>query len=169
MKYYEQKNKFKYWIIAIVIALPFILMSFMVKSDREINAEINSNFTMDALVDEIKCHDFKYPDIILAQAILETGHFKSAVFKENNNIFGMKQPKKRYTLCSGTNLNHGYFENWKQSIEDRFIYDTLYLKDMSRVQYKKYLDKVYAKGKNYSGKIEKIIKCNDMKNCFTNE
>ena len=29
-----------------------------------------------------------YPDVVLAQARLETGNFTSKVFKENNNLFG---------------------------------------------------------------------------------
>lgn len=167
MGFYENK-RIKYILFGLLILVaPFILSSL--KSEEDNNELINESFTRDALIEEIKCHDFKYPDIILAQAVLESGHFKSAVFKENNNLFGMKLPRKRYTLCTGTNLNHGYFENWKVSLEDRFIYDTLYLKDMTRTQYKKYLDRVYAKGKNYSGKIEKIIKCNDFKECFNYE
>lgn len=81
-------------------------------------------------------------------------------------LFGMRQPRKRYTLCKGSNLNHGVYDNWKVSVEDRMIYDTLYLKDMTRTQYKRFLDNTYATGGNYTVKLEKIIKQNDLKECF---
>lgn len=37
--------------------------------------------------------DIKYPDIVYAQAILETGHFTSKVCKEYNNLFGLYDSK----------------------------------------------------------------------------
>jgi hypothetical protein len=37
---------------------------------------------------------------------------------------------------------------------------------MTRIQYKRFLDKTYAKGKHYSVTLEKLIKLNDLKNCF---
>jgi len=82
--------------------------------------------------------------------------------------FGMRLPKKRYNLCKGSNLNHALYDNWKLSVEDRMIYDTLYLKNMTRTQYKKFLDKTYCKNKHYSKTLEKLIKENDLKNCFNN-
>ena len=166
MKFYETNNSTKaLFITAFVIISLFVLTSSSDKIE-ESNEDINSRFSREALIEEIKCHNFKYPDLILAQAILESGHFKSRVFKENNNAFGMRQPRKRFTLCKGSNLNHGVYDNWKVSVEDRMIYDTLYLKDMSRIQYLKFLDNVYCKSGDYSGKLETIIKKNDLKECF---
>jgi hypothetical protein len=165
MKFYEKRTTKILCIGAFIIIALFVLTS-STKNIEADNEEINSSFTREALIEEIKCHDFKYPDLILAQAVLESGHFKSNVFKENNNLFGMRQPRKRYTLCKGSNLNHGVYANWKVSVEDRMIYDTLYLKDMTRTQYKRFLDNTYATGGNYTVKLEKIIKQNDLKECF---
>jgi uncharacterized FlgJ-related protein len=166
MKFYKTNNSIKALLISafIFIAL-FVLTS---SSDNVENSDelINSSFTREALIEEIKCHDFKYPDLILAQAVLESGHFKSSVFKENNNLFGMRQPRKRFTLCKGSNLNHGVYDNWKISVEDRMIYDTLYLKDLTRTQYLKFLDNVYCKSGYYSRTLENLIKKNDLKECF---
>lgn len=167
MRFYETKTFKNLCVGALILVALFVLTSLTKnKKEDDPNDVINDSFTKQALVDEIKCHRFKYPDIILAQAVLESGHFKSAVFKANNNLFGMKQPKKRYTLCIGTNLNHGLYDNWKLCVEDRMIYEALYLNDMSRTQYKKFLDKTYAKGKNYSGILEKLIVKNDLKDYF---
>lgn len=165
MKFYEKRTTKILCISAFIIIALFVLTS-STKNVGAVNEEINSSFTREALIEEIKCHGFKYPDLILAQAVLESGHFKSTVFKENNNLFGMRQPRKRYTLCKGSNLNHGVYDNWKVSVEDRMIYDTLYLKDMTRTQYLRFLDNVYCKSGYYSRTLENLIKKNDLKECF---
>ena len=170
MRFYETK-RFKTACIGALILIALFVLTSLTKKTKEANPNeaINDSFTKETLIEEIKCHGFKYPDIVLAQAVLESGHFKSDVFKENNNLFGMRQPKKRYTLCKGSNLNHALYDNWKVSVEDRMIYEALYLNDMSRIQYKRFLDKTYAKGKNYSICLENLIKKNDLKECFNNK
>lgn len=165
MKFYEKRTTKILCISAFIIIALFVLTS-STKNVGAVNEEINSSFTREALIEEIKCHGFKYPDLILAQAVLESGHFKSTVFKENNNTFGMRFPKIRETLAKRSNLNHAVYDNWKECVEDRMIYENLYLNDKSRVEYKKYLDRVYAKGKNYSKKLETLIKQNNLKSYF---
>jgi len=44
--------------------------------------------------------------LITAQAGFETGNFTSVIFKENNNLFGMKLPKVRKTTAIGENRGH---------------------------------------------------------------
>ena len=158
MRYYEKRTFKKTLYGVLILTALFVLTSLGKKTAEEENEAINSKFTKEALIEEIKCHGFKYPDLILAQALLETGHFKSTVFKENNNLFGFKEPKQRKTLAKGSNLNYAIYSNWKESVEDRMIYENLYLKNKSRFKYKQYLDRVYAKGEKYSLTLEKIIK-----------
>lgn len=61
---------------------------------------------------EIGC---KHPEIVTAQSVLETGHFKSYSCRTRHNLFGLR-------------YNHEYliFDNWKQSCDAY----------MSKVQYK---------------------------------
>ena len=167
MNFYETKKIIKIIRIGafIIIAL-FVLTSHINKNEGG-NEETNLSFSKEALIEEIKYQKFKYPDLILAQAILESGNFTSVIFKKNNNLFGMRQPKKRYTLCNGSNLNYALYDNWKLSVEDRMIYDTLYLKNMNRNQYLKFLGNVYCKHGDYAGKLENIIKKNYLKEVFT--
>ena len=40
----------------------------------------------------------KYPRVVLAQNLEETGYFGSRVAKENNNVVGMKRSKRTYAL-----------------------------------------------------------------------
>lgn len=58
--------------------------------------------------------------LIFAQAVHETGNFTSAVFKENNNLFGMRQAKVRKNYATGTNRAHATFKNHFNSIRDYF-------------------------------------------------
>lgn len=48
------------------------------------------------------------PDIVYAQAILETGHFKSKVCKDCNNLFG---------LYDSRNKRYYKFDKWHYSIK----------------------------------------------------
>jgi hypothetical protein len=56
--------------------------------------------------------------ILVAQAAFETANFTSPVFLNNNNFFGMKQPKIRRTLATGTALNHATFNSRRDSVND---------------------------------------------------
>ena len=108
--------------------------------------------------DMVYSMNFPYPDIVIAQAKLETGHFKSEVFKMNNNLFGMRHPLQRVTLSRGSNLNHAVYNSWQHSLMD---YAMWYNKYCSKYQTKdevyNYLQRVYSTNKNYI-KILKQVK-----------
>ena len=58
---------------------------------------------------------------IFAQASLETGDFRSNIFRENRNIFGMKLAQKRETLGTGQNRDHATYRSVKDSVRDYFL------------------------------------------------
>ena len=59
--------------------------------------------------------------VIYGQAWHETGNFKSPVFKQNKNLFGMRQAKKRKNFATGENLLHATYGNIKDSVRDYFL------------------------------------------------
>lgn len=59
---------------------------------------------------------------ITAQAAHETGNFTSKIFKENNNLFGMKKPAVRKTYAIGENKGHAVFKDITDCIKDFQIY-----------------------------------------------
>lgn len=64
--------------------------------------------------------------LITAQAAHETGNFTSKIFLNNNNLFGMKQPKKRKTTATGTMSGHATFNTIEDAIKDfRFYHKAL--------------------------------------------
>ncbi|TJY33382.1 glucosaminidase domain-containing protein [Pontimicrobium aquaticum] len=58
--------------------------------------------------------------LLFAQSWHETGNFKSEVFKQNNNLFGMRHPKVRKTYSKGSNLSHAVFKSHFDSVRDYF-------------------------------------------------
>jgi uncharacterized FlgJ-related protein len=99
-----------------------------------------------------------YPDIVMAQAKIETGHFTSKVFKENHNLFGMKLPKQRSTTAIGEQHNHAEYTSWRQSVVDYKLWqDRVLTKVKSKRAYLKYLHKNYATNKKYVTLIKQMI------------
>jgi uncharacterized FlgJ-related protein len=113
------------------------------------------------LIKLIKDLNLKFPEIVYAQAVLETGNFKSEVFLHNNNLFGMKVATIRPTTALGVNLNHAYYSDYKQSVYDYAFYQSYYLKDIkNQDDYLKYLGRSYAEDSLYVNKLKRIIQKN---------
>jgi hypothetical protein len=68
-----------------------------------------------------------YPDIIMAQAVQESGCGKSAVAKRCNNLFGMTKPQSRKLRCDinrrNTSEMYAEYHNWKMSVIDRILWE----------------------------------------------
>lgn len=68
-----------------------------------LTAELSDSLLLKAL----DFYDVQYPHIVYAQAILETGHFRSKVCKNYNNLFGLYN--------SYTN-EYFKFDHWSESV-----------------------------------------------------
>jgi uncharacterized FlgJ-related protein len=132
----------------------------LIKSEVVLNLVTNESFTKEKFFEEVERSNFAYPEIIKAQALIESQYFSSPVWKENNNALGMRLPQQRFTVAVGANLGHAVYKTWKDCVKDRLIYEALYLNDLTKEQYYKYLDKVYARAgaTAYSDLIKTIIK-----------
>ena len=58
--------------------------------------------TIPNLIAEIRKNNIKHPKIVLAQAILETGWFKSSVCRKKHNLFGLTNPHTDFMLYAIT-------------------------------------------------------------------
>ena len=129
-----------------------------------VNDYENSNFSPQALYDYIKELNLAHPDIIFAQAVIESGHFKSVVFKNNHNLFGMKEGYRRPNTCKGVEMNHAYYDTWKESVLDYALFQASYLRSLkTEEQYLEYLDQNYAESGNYKKTIISVMKNNPYK------
>ena len=121
-------------------------------------------FSLENLKAEIIKQGIKYPNIALAQAFWESKHFKSHIFTENNNLFGMKRPRVRKNVATGENFNHATYNNWVDSVRDyKLMQDELGYSSLNVDGYFKKLDTDYCPGCNYSKNIKSMIKYNQKK------
>lgn len=157
------------FIIFLIFGLSFRSSSRSNMTEKEIELIVlkQNEFTKEKFIDKIKSLNFKFPHIVLAQAMLETNNFKSQVFLENNNLFGMKEATMRICTAKGTQFNHAYYDNWVESLYDYAFYSSKYLSDITTENdYLSYLGQSYAQDKEYVVKISNMIKQNQLKEIF---
>jgi flagellum-specific peptidoglycan hydrolase FlgJ len=131
-----------------------------------IQAEKNK-FTEEKLAAELKRLNVKHPHIVMAQSILETGHWKSKIFRENHNLFGMKQAGSRINTAAGTQHNHAYYETWIESIYDYAFYQCRYLGGIrTEAEYYAYLGNSYAEDPEYVKVVQSTVKKYKLKELF---
>lgn len=126
-------------------------------TDRE------DNFSSTKLRDLLIDLNIKYPDIVYAQTIQETGGHTSNIFIENHNLFGMKVATQRPTTNKGVNRNHAYYSSWQNSVIDYALYQSKYLSQLTRTQYIDYLSRNYAEDTEYVDRLLAIVESNE--NC----
>jgi hypothetical protein len=138
-------------------------IQYITAENELIVVDSTPEFSPKVLKETLHQLNIKHPDIVYAQALLETGNFTSTIFKENNNLFGMKEARVRATTNRGTNLGHATYMSWYESVIDYGFYQSRYLGKLTRAQYFDYLGKNYAEDPNYVSKIKNIIKKHNLK------
>ena len=159
--------------ITLVAILSFIGLDKNKLSESEAEKEMvvifnkKNEFSKEKLINTLKRLNIKFPYIVYAQAELETGGFTSRVFRENNNLFGMKEAKSRINTASGTQYNHAYYETWMESVYDYAFYSSSYLRKIqSESDYFEYLSQSYAEDPNYIESLKRIITQQNLKSKF---
>lgn len=100
----------------------------------------------EGLMEALIYYELDFPEIVYSQAILETGHFKSRICKEYNNLFGLYN--------SATN-DYYKFDNWWESVIGyKELVQKKYKSEDSYYYFLKNLP--YAKDPKYINKIKKI-------------
>lgn len=111
---------YTYWIlVGVVIGL---LVNFFTPKTTVVYKEINKPNQTIILADTVKpysslgdsnvyreivSNNIYHPDIVLAQAKLETGNYKSKVCTVYNNLFGLRKPDGSYYK----------FNSWQESVK----------------------------------------------------
>jgi flagellum-specific peptidoglycan hydrolase FlgJ len=133
----------------------------MLTSFTTINKTESVSITHELLYEQITEKNIKFPEVVFAQAVLESGHFKAPIFTTKNNLFGMKVPKKRETTAINKGKK-GYakYHSWDSSIDDYLLWQEFTLKNKSQLtksQYLSLLGKIYAKDKKYISSLKRVI------------
>lgn len=100
--------------------------------------EFMSQTPSEGLKTALEYYEIRYPDIVYAQAVLETGHFKSTVCLNYNNLFGLYNSKKK---------EYYKFNHWSESV----------------VAYKEWIQKKYEPPEDYYSFLYRIHYGSDPK------
>lgn len=107
--------------------------------------DLTKIFSPETFAKEVLKQGIEHPEVAVAQAMIESGHFKSPLFKENNNVFGMKFPRQRQTTAVRQNKGQSYYKNWIDSVKDYKLWQSkMGLENLSRDEYIEKLDKIYC-------------------------
>lgn len=107
----------------------------------------------EGLMEALSYYKVKHPDIVYAQAILETGHFKSSICRNNNNLFGLYNSRKKEFYSFG---------HWTESVEAYLDY--IQYRYRPPDDYYDFLDNIgYAEDPHYTNKLKKIVRQNDKR------
>ena len=124
-------------------------------------------FSEDALIELLKNCNIKYPHIVLAQAKLESNNFKSKIFKQNNNMFGMRKARQRITTAETEKSTYAYYRDWVDSVHDYAMYQSSVMSNVpNESEYFNKLGERYAEDTLYISKLKNIIKIEKLKNIF---
>lgn len=117
-------------------------------------------FSEEKLILFINELNFKWPEVVYAQAVLESGsEFDSDINLENNNYFGMKIAKVRLNTQTGENLDHAVFDNWRMSVIDYALFWASYLSDLkTKEEYYQYIEKHYSETPGYYLRVQNLEK-----------
>lgn len=106
-----------------------------------------SNNPEEDLVAVLEYYEVQHLDIVKAQAILETGHFRSKVFREYNNLFGLYDSRKK---------DYYRFNHWSESVKGYI--DFIQYRYEPPEDYYHFLDRIgYAEDPNYISKVKSIV------------
>lgn len=170
MLYFFDRNNLKYkrfplhYIVVPVVATILILIGRPNKvitklknvhtQEILIKQPVNLRFTVKRFKQMLKDMNIKHPDIVYAQARLETGNFTSKIFRTNNNLFGFKVAKQRPTVCIGMSSGHANYDSWQMSVIDYALWQSKHCARLTHDQYIQYLRENYAEDTNYIKKLK---------------
>lgn len=129
---------------------------------------IKDKFSETKLIDLLRKSNVKYPHIILAQAKIESGNFTSTIFKENNNMFGMRLARQRPTTAVSENKGFAVYSSWDLSFYDYLLYQCSAMSNFcsNEDEYYQRLEDRYAQDTNYVSSLKGIINKEKLKNLF---
>lgn len=150
-------------LIALILLIGIgVAINSKIKKDQEI--EMMEIVTVDSEIDSlIRNINIRYPNVVKAQIVLESGFMLSTRAIRDNNLTGMKVAKARPTTAINKS-GHAIYNSIEDCIIDYALWQSqnLNLKYCrSEEQYMEFLQKNYAEDHNYKVKLQKIMKTSE--------
>lgn len=99
------------------------------------------------LYNELVAQGVDFPEIVTAQALLETGHFKSYACLQQNNLFGLRDNKGKYMS----------FPHWTDAVAAYKKYIQRYNHPVPEDYYAYLQELGYAEDPQYIDKLKQIV------------
>ena len=129
----------------------------------------SDEFTEEKFVEMLKHLNVKFPHIVMAQAIIESGFGTSTLYKTNHNLFGMKMALIRPNHHSGTQNGHAVYNTWRESVYD-YLYWQLYTgaaRLKNEDEYYQFLKEIgYAEAEDYIQSVKSVVIQKNLKEMF---
>ena len=125
------------------IEKPSMLKIEVIGDTTKIKPKISAILNEKSLRKELDKHNIPHKNIVMAQAKLESGNFKSSLTKTHQNIFGLKKGD-----------DYRKYSHWSECVRDYKRYISSRYKGGD---YYAFLDKIgYASNPNYTTLLKKI-------------
>lgn len=123
-----------------------------------VNKRVGSELNEQRFKDFLLKAEINYPEIVYAQAMLES-NLTSRLAKEQNNLFGMKFPRQRPTTAIKSERGFAKYLTWEDAVLDYRIYQKLYLPaDSPAEYYQALINAGYATNPEYISKLKAVAK-----------
>ncbi len=121
--------------------------TFLKSTRRDCVPNSLPELTIPNLYEEIRRNGILYPKVVLAQAILETGWFRSPACRNKHNLFGLTNPRTG---------EYFEFDHWTESVR---AYYTMVQYKYKGGNYLLWLDQIgYAEDKGYIPALVNVLR-----------
>lgn len=164
--YIEKYRLLKYVSILLLCIVMFLLGTMTLSVEKEVKIKFiymhtPLPFTEENLIAKLKELGISYIDVVIRQAKHETGNFRSELFLNAHNLFGMKVARVRPRLQRGKYVIgkevYASYNNWEESVIDYALWQSsvCFVTD-SKDKYYDYLGRNYATDQAYVEKLKRI-------------
>ena len=155
----------------ILLIISIFVSLFMVSGTTIVNkaeSRIDSALTEQNVYISILANNIKYPEVVMSQIMIESGHLTSDLCINNNNLLGMTVPSRRKTTAINED-GYAEYKNWMESIVDYKLYQDFILlhnKLDTKKKYISFLQRTYAKSKNYKSNLLTMSRIYELRNPY---
>lgn len=119
----------------------------------------DTTLSKESLQQYLQSINAKFPNLMYAQAIQESGHeLNSPLVVSNNNLFGMKHPTQRATISTGQTNGYATYPCWTSSVVDYILWLQIYCSSCkTEEEMLDTLQRIYAEDPNYKERIKSLM------------
>ncbi len=146
------------WFIIALLVVAFLINVYsdnkkeniIIEKEDSVSVQWRQNHFLlseENLYNELVAQGVDFPEIVTAQAILETGHFKSYACLQQNNLFGLRDNKGKYMS----------FPHWTDAVAAYKKYIQRYNHPVPEDYYAYLQELGYAEDPQYIDKLKQIV------------